>query len=173
MGVFSNDAATPVAVVVVPGQIPELSALMVPVLARLTVSNNIPELVVVPAAPSRCRPAVELIAAMTPTRMLIVHAGRIPHIPAAVRNIKTYVHFLPDEPAEASLEVASRYWGAIETAVFAEDSDPESIILGSALAAQKGAPLLLVCKRLDSRIASLLQKKQVKRIYRLLPRNHD
>ncbi|HBP19653.1 MAG TPA: hypothetical protein DEA08_17920 [Planctomycetes bacterium] len=50
---------------------------------------------------------------------------------------------LPEDLAAASLQLAKREWGKSEQVVVAPADQPQAVILGAALAAQRGAPLLL------------------------------
>lgn len=171
--VFTNGTAGPVTVVVIPDSIPELSAVMVPVLTRLAVSNNVPELVVVPAEQSHYGPVIEFLAAMDPMQALFVHTGPVPEASDAYRHQNAHVHHLPEDLAEASIEVARCYWESPETVVLAEISDPESIVLAASFAAHKGAPLLLRNEAIDPHITAFLREESVKNVYQVPPRNGD
>ena len=68
-------------------------------------------------------------------------------------------------PLEKSLRIAKRFWGTSPEVVLAQLADPESVILGSVLAAQRTMPLLVAGKG-DSQhaVADALRELQVQRV---------
>ncbi|MDP2896039.1 MAG: C25 family cysteine peptidase [bacterium] len=136
--------------IVVPEEKQWLLSLAAPVAARLRQGDNTPLLLVSPQPPSE--QFADLVRLWNPRHCLLLAASPDPPLAGLLEEFRTDSLFTGSDSAEASILVAKRFWGRCGGAVLASTNDPSGMILGSALAAQMVAPLILVGPNDDGRL---------------------
>jgi hypothetical protein len=191
LGETAPAAQETIDLVVVPASQPWLLAVAAPLAKKLAESGHMP---LVLAASARAKPEVCALVTRAGMRTALVLApgrekGDSPHLCEApfgpFRQMGTVPFFLPPcvqgltrvspdllrrggHPLEQSLRIAKRFWGTSPEAVLAQLADPESVILGSVLAAQRTVPLLVAGSDENQQAAAgALGELQVQRV--LLP----
>ena len=147
---LAADIASQIELIAVPAESPELIALAATLVSRLSTHGPRPCLLAVePGSPSEDavrafvrRFAPEKALTLLPAGGYGV-AGLLPETPGYLLN-------LPPGISPASMEIARRFWGTTPTAVFA-DAEPGPVIIGSALAAHRGLPLILLRRGYEAR----------------------
>ncbi len=136
--------------IVVPEEEQWLLSLAAPVAARLRQGDNAPLLLVSPQPPSE--QLADLVRLWNLRLCLLLAASPDPPLAGLLEEFRTDSVFTGSDSAEASILVARRFWGRCGGAVLASTDDPSGMILGSALAAQMVAPLILVGPYHDGRL---------------------
>lgn len=118
---------------------PAHAALLTPVLARRTAEHDPPAPGWLLVSPEGWDPALRAEAArVRPARVLRVGVPPAPGLAPRDEALR-----LPEDLSAASLRLAQREWGTSAQAVVAPADEEAALILGAALAAQRGCPLLL------------------------------
>ena len=116
-------------------------ALAAPVAAHLRKSGPSPLVMALTSPPTR---EAEWLLSLAPGRRPIVLATSDPlKLGATLQKRSPEVLQIGSNPSEASATVAKRFWNHSREVVVAMADDPEAVILGSALAAGLGVPILL------------------------------
>ncbi|MFW6163594.1 MAG: hypothetical protein ACODAJ_12555 [Planctomycetota bacterium] len=125
---------------------PWLLAVAAPVAATLTEDGRGPLLVAVVH-----RPLAEsaLVRRLTPRRCLVLGSARTAALHGSVRGLPAEL-VRAAAPTEAAAALAARFWGTSEGAVLASATEPEALILGAALAAQRRVPFLPIDEHTDA-----------------------
>jgi hypothetical protein len=116
-------------------------ALAAPVVARLRQSGPAPLVVAISNPPTH--EADWLIGLAGPRRPVVLAPDGPVRLGHALPQFSPEILPIGSKAAEASLSVARRFWKQPREAVLAAADDPEGLILGSALAAGRAAPLLI------------------------------
>jgi len=100
---------------------------------------------------------------MTETLLLRTASSHVVDDGPAVRPRQELI--VPEEILAAGLELAKRFWGRPEEFLIAPEDDGQAGLLGSALAAHRGIPFLLVPRaETGNRLARLLQQVGARRV---------
>jgi len=116
-------------------------ALAAPVAARLRQAGSAPLVVAISDPPTH--EADWLIGLAQPQRPVVLAPERPNRLGHALQQLSPEIVAIGSDAAEASLRVATRFWGQSREAVVAAADDPEAVILGSALAAARAVPLVI------------------------------
>ena len=131
---------------------PWTMALAVPAAAHLRKSGPNPLVMELSGPPTR---EVEWLLSLAPARRPIVLATSDPvKLGAMLQKRSPELLRIGSDPSQASAAVAWRFWTQSREAVVAAVDDPEAVILGTALAASLGVPILL-CERDEAGAAVL------------------
>jgi len=116
-------------------------ALVAPVAAHLRKSGPSPLVMALTSPPTR---EAEWLLSLTPGRRPIVLVTSNPlKLGATLQKRTPELLCIGCDPSAASAAVAKRFWNHSREVVVAMADDPEAVILGSALAAGLGVPILL------------------------------
>lgn len=133
-------------------------ALAAPVAAHLRKSGPSPLVMALTTPPTR---EAEWLLSLTPGRRPIVLATSNPlKLGATLQKRTPELLHIGSNPSTASAAVAKRFWNHSREVVVAMADDPEAVILGSALAAGLGAPILL-CEQDEAGMAVLAALKDL------------
>ena len=116
-------------------------ALAAPVVARLRLSGWQSLVLAISDPPTR--EADWLIGLVEPKRPVVLVPERPGRLGHALEKLSPEMVPIGSDAARASLCVARRFWKQSPEAVVAPADDPEALILGSALAAGRGVPLVI------------------------------
>ncbi len=116
-------------------------ALVAPVAAHLRKSGSSPLVMALTTPPTR---EAEWLLSLTPGRRPIVLVTSNPlKLGTTLQKRTPELLHIGSDPSAASAAVAKRFWNHSREVVVAIADDPEAVILGSALAAGLGVPILL------------------------------
>ena len=120
---------------------PWAMALAAPVAAHLRKTGPCPLVMAITSPPTR---EAEWLLSLGPGRRptVLATSDRL-KLSAALQKRSPEVLQIGNHPSEASATVAKRFWNHSREVVVAVADDPEAVILGSALAAGLGVPVLL------------------------------
>ena len=116
-------------------------ALAAPVVAHLRKSGPGPLLMALASPPTR--EAEWLFSLARSRRPIVLATSEQLKLGAALQKRSPRVLQIGSDPSQASASVAKRFWNRAPDVVVAMADDPEAVILGSALAAGLGVPILL------------------------------
>ena len=122
-------------------------ALAAPAAAHLRKSGPAPLVMACSCLPTR---EAEWLLSLAPGRrpIVLVTSDRL-KLGATLEKLAPELLPIGNDPVQASAAVAKRFWSHSREVVLALADDPEAVILGSALAAGLGVPILL-CERDDA-----------------------
>jgi hypothetical protein len=116
-------------------------ALAAPVAAHLGKTGPGPLMMALSSPPTR---EAEWLLTLSPGRRpIVLSTSNSLKLSAALKKRSTEIVQIGSNPCAASAVVARRFWGQSDEVVVAPADDPEAMILGSALAAGLGIPVLL------------------------------
>ena len=140
-----------------------LLAMAAPVASRISQGRKTPLLAVV--SEETVNELGSFMQQVERKKALLLRTAPSPEVDdsSAVRPEREFI--VPDETLAAGLELAKRFWGHSEEFVLAPEDDGQAGLLGSALAAHRGIPFLLVPKtETGDRLARLLQQVGARRV---------
>jgi hypothetical protein len=122
---------------------PWIVALAAPVVAHLRDSGPGPSPLLMAVSSPPTREAEWLLSLAAGRRPIVLASSARAQLGAALKKRAPELLQLGSSPSEASAAVAKRFWNQSREVVVAPADDPEAVILGSALAAGLGVPILL------------------------------
>ncbi len=158
----NRDSPDPVDLVVIGDVRPWMVAIACPVLQKLAADGPVPLLI----ASLQPKPEARLlIEQVQPRGAAVLGASRPQGLKLGRSDVSPEAIPPAMGPLEASCRIAKHYWTTSHEAVLAYVEDPESVILGSALAAHLCQPLILM-ERDDgaARVAAWLTDLQLRRV---------
>jgi hypothetical protein len=144
-------------------EIPWSSVLAAPVAAHVRRSDSTPLVMTITSPPTR--EAEWLMSVASGPRPILLVPSSDTKIGTALKKRSPEVLQIGRDPSAASALVAKRFWSRAPAVVMAAADDPEGLILGGALAAALGRPLLISDRdAISPEIASALKDLSVERM---------